>query len=173
MSCSNSYYYSDNKFSPGYIAGVTNPRFEDNHAWWDVLFNINTGKVTVSSQIEPVHQLKHNILSSPSPIPTYQTLNSGISSQHTSLSTPIPSSVIMNQSSSSSSVNQSMHSNNHVLSSPPSRSKLGISDSFSSAMSNASDDASITTNQKNENNHRESSDNIFMNEVRYITHLPR
>ncbi|EIM21636.1 spindle pole body interacting protein [Wallemia mellicola CBS 633.66] len=151
---------------PGYIAGVTNPRFEDNHAWWDVLFNINTGKVTVSSQIEPVHQLKHNILSSPSPIPTYQTLNNGISSQHTSLSTPIPSSVIMNQSSSSNSVNhQSMHSNNHVLSSPPSRSKLGISDSFSSAMSNASDDASITTNQKNENNHRESSDNIFMNEI--------
>ncbi|KNC97600.1 uncharacterized protein SPPG_07069 [Spizellomyces punctatus DAOM BR117] len=33
---------------PGYIAGVTNPVFEEQPAWWDVLCNINTGKITVS-----------------------------------------------------------------------------------------------------------------------------
>ncbi|PWN49412.1 spindle pole body interacting protein [Violaceomyces palustris] len=35
---------------PGYIAGVTNPRFEDLHAW-DVLCNVETGKITVSRDI--------------------------------------------------------------------------------------------------------------------------
>ncbi|KAJ2647324.1 hypothetical protein IWW40_004799 [Coemansia sp. RSA 1250] len=33
---------------PGYIAGVTNPAFEEHPEWWDLLCNINTGKVTVS-----------------------------------------------------------------------------------------------------------------------------
>ncbi|TIB35536.1 hypothetical protein E3P85_00395 [Wallemia ichthyophaga] len=150
---------------PGYIAGVTNPRFEDNHGWWDVLFNINTGKVIVSSQIEPVSVLKSNILSSPSSIPNYHSPNSGISSQFKSPSSTIPSSVVMNHSSSSGSASQSTHSNNHNLSSPPSWSKLGMSDSFSSAMSNTSDDGSISTSQRNDNSHRESSDNIFMNEI--------
>ncbi|KAK0522061.1 hypothetical protein OC834_006426 [Tilletia horrida] len=37
---------------PGYIAGVTNPRFEDLPAW-DVICNIETGKITVSKDIEP------------------------------------------------------------------------------------------------------------------------
>lgn len=36
---------------PGYIAGVTNPRFEDLHAMWDVLCNLETGKITVSKSI--------------------------------------------------------------------------------------------------------------------------
>ncbi|KAJ1650735.1 hypothetical protein IWQ61_008536 [Dispira simplex] len=33
---------------PGFIAGVTNPTFEEHPHWWDVLCNINTGKITVS-----------------------------------------------------------------------------------------------------------------------------
>ncbi|KAJ2704518.1 hypothetical protein H4R19_005225 [Coemansia spiralis] len=33
---------------PGYIAGVTNPAFEEHPEWWDLLCNINTGKMTVS-----------------------------------------------------------------------------------------------------------------------------
>jgi hypothetical protein len=37
---------------PGYIAGVTNPIFESRPKWWDVLCNISTGKITVSSEIE-------------------------------------------------------------------------------------------------------------------------
>ncbi|KAJ1943088.1 hypothetical protein GGF37_002811 [Kickxella alabastrina] len=33
---------------PGYIAGVTNPAFEEHPEWWDILCNINTGKIIVS-----------------------------------------------------------------------------------------------------------------------------
>jgi len=33
---------------PGYIAGVTNPLFEQRSNWWDVLCNISTGEVTLS-----------------------------------------------------------------------------------------------------------------------------
>ncbi|KAG0224302.1 hypothetical protein BGW42_005198 [Actinomortierella wolfii] len=36
-----------------YIAGVTNQLFEDRTAWWDVLCNIDTGKITVSKDIAP------------------------------------------------------------------------------------------------------------------------
>ncbi|PVU92017.1 hypothetical protein BB561_004083 [Smittium simulii] len=36
---------------PGYIAGVTNPAFEDKTDWWDILFNINTKKITISPSI--------------------------------------------------------------------------------------------------------------------------
>ncbi|KAI9103120.1 stabilization of polarity axis-domain-containing protein [Phlyctochytrium arcticum] len=35
----------------GYVAGVTNPVFEEQPSWWDVLCNINTGKITVSPQL--------------------------------------------------------------------------------------------------------------------------
>ncbi|KAN0065157.1 hypothetical protein ACQY0O_001654 [Thecaphora frezii] len=45
---------------PGYIAGVTNPRFEDLHAW-DVLLNVETGKILVSKDL-PL----------PPPVPTVQ-----------------------------------------------------------------------------------------------------
>lgn len=48
-----------NHFSPGYIAGVTNPRFEDLHAW-DVLFNLENGKVTVAKDMEPAPPLASN-----------------------------------------------------------------------------------------------------------------
>ncbi|KAE8212200.1 hypothetical protein CF327_g4122 [Tilletia walkeri] len=41
---------------PGYIAGVTNPRFEDLPAW-DVICNIETGKITISKDIEPAPPL--------------------------------------------------------------------------------------------------------------------
>lgn len=34
--------------SPGFIAGVTNPLFEQRQQWWDVLCNIATGEVTES-----------------------------------------------------------------------------------------------------------------------------
>ncbi|CAB4409813.1 unnamed protein product [Rhizophagus irregularis] len=36
---------------PGFIAGVTNRIFEDHSSWWDVLCNIDTGKITVSKDI--------------------------------------------------------------------------------------------------------------------------
>lgn len=37
-------------YSPGYIAGVTNPIFESKD-WWDLLCNIETGKMTVHKDI--------------------------------------------------------------------------------------------------------------------------
>ncbi|EST05000.2 Arf3-interacting protein 1, N-terminal domain protein [Kalmanozyma brasiliensis GHG001] len=37
---------------PGYIAGVTNPRFEDLRAW-DVLLNVETGRIQVAKDIAP------------------------------------------------------------------------------------------------------------------------
>lgn len=38
---------------PGYIAGVCNPAFADRPSWWDVLCNIETGKITVSKDLRP------------------------------------------------------------------------------------------------------------------------
>ncbi|CDR88476.1 uncharacterized protein SPSC_04303 [Sporisorium scitamineum] len=40
---------------PGYIAGVTNPRFEDLHAW-DLLLNVETGRIQVAKDIAPAAQ---------------------------------------------------------------------------------------------------------------------
>jgi len=37
--------------SPGFIAGVTNPRFEEMEKWWDVLCNVATGTVKLASHI--------------------------------------------------------------------------------------------------------------------------
>ncbi|GAC99096.1 hypothetical protein PHSY_006694 [Pseudozyma hubeiensis SY62] len=37
---------------PGYIAGVTNPRFEDLHAW-DLLLNVETGRIQVAKDVAP------------------------------------------------------------------------------------------------------------------------
>jgi hypothetical protein len=36
----------------GYIAGVTNPRFEELPTTWDVLCNLETGRVTVSKELK-------------------------------------------------------------------------------------------------------------------------
>ncbi|RKP22708.1 hypothetical protein SYNPS1DRAFT_31665, partial [Syncephalis pseudoplumigaleata] len=37
--------------SPGYIAGVTNPAFKDHPEWWDILCDVKTGRITISSKI--------------------------------------------------------------------------------------------------------------------------
>lgn len=39
---------------PGFIAGVTNPTFENHPEWWDVLCDIPSGRVKISSRIAPV-----------------------------------------------------------------------------------------------------------------------
>lgn len=38
---------------PAFIAGVCNPAFAERPSWWDVLCNIETGKITVSKHIDP------------------------------------------------------------------------------------------------------------------------
>ncbi|GAA5855904.1 hypothetical protein JCM9279_001167 [Rhodotorula babjevae] len=45
----------------GFIAGVCNPAFADRPSWWDVLCNIETGKVTISRELKPL-----SLASSPS-----------------------------------------------------------------------------------------------------------
>jgi len=46
---------------PGFIAGVTNPAFEEHPQWWDVLFNINSGKVTISPNIERTPPIENKL----------------------------------------------------------------------------------------------------------------
>lgn len=38
---------------PGFVAGVTNPVFESNPAWWDLLCDLSTGRMRISSMISP------------------------------------------------------------------------------------------------------------------------
>ncbi|KAH8815607.1 docking domain of Afi1 for Arf3 in vesicle trafficking-domain-containing protein [Xylogone sp. PMI_703] len=38
---------------PGFIAGVTNPTFEHHHEWWDLLCDLPSGRMKISSKIEP------------------------------------------------------------------------------------------------------------------------
>ena len=37
---------------PGFIAGVTNPTFENHPEWWDILCDLPTGRIKISSRIE-------------------------------------------------------------------------------------------------------------------------
>ncbi|KAJ5678496.1 uncharacterized protein N7477_004129 [Penicillium maclennaniae] len=37
---------------PGFIAGVTNPTFENHPEWWDVLCDLPTGRMKISSHVE-------------------------------------------------------------------------------------------------------------------------
>ena len=41
---------------PGFIAGVKNPTFSNHHDWWDILCDIDTGRVTISREIKPPPQ---------------------------------------------------------------------------------------------------------------------
>ncbi|KAJ5498681.1 hypothetical protein N7453_007732 [Penicillium expansum] len=38
---------------PGFIAGVTNPTFANHPEWWDVLCDLPTGRIKISSHVEP------------------------------------------------------------------------------------------------------------------------
>ena len=37
---------------PGYIVGVTNPLFEMHPEWWDILCDIDTGRIRISEQLD-------------------------------------------------------------------------------------------------------------------------
>lgn len=37
---------------PGFIAGVTNPTFANHHEWWDLLCDVPTGRMKISSRVE-------------------------------------------------------------------------------------------------------------------------
>jgi hypothetical protein len=38
-------------YSPGFIAGVTNPLFQVHDEWWDILCDIETGRITISNEL--------------------------------------------------------------------------------------------------------------------------
>ena len=38
---------------PGFIAGVTNPTFANHPEWWDILCDLPTGRMKISSHVEP------------------------------------------------------------------------------------------------------------------------
>lgn len=38
---------------PGFIAGVTNPTFANHPEWWDVMCDLPTGRIKISSHVEP------------------------------------------------------------------------------------------------------------------------
>ncbi|SZF03887.1 unnamed protein product [Blumeria hordei] len=38
---------------PGFLAGVTNPTFENHPEWWDVLCDLPSGRIKISHKIEP------------------------------------------------------------------------------------------------------------------------
>jgi hypothetical protein len=42
----------------GFVAGVTNPRFEELASTWDVLCNLETGRVTVSKDVKSIATIK-------------------------------------------------------------------------------------------------------------------
>lgn len=44
--------YDGRHYSDGYIAGVCNPAFADRPSWWDVLCNLETGRITVSKELK-------------------------------------------------------------------------------------------------------------------------
>ncbi|KAI8884579.1 spindle pole body interacting protein [Backusella circina FSU 941] len=46
---------------PGFIAGVTNPTYEEHTSWWDVLCNISTGKITVSKDVDAITTKRHSL----------------------------------------------------------------------------------------------------------------
>ncbi|RMZ78079.1 hypothetical protein DV737_g4047, partial [Chaetothyriales sp. CBS 132003] len=57
---------------PGFIAGVTNPTFAYHPEWWDLICDLPTGRMKISSSIEPApvtegtayfHQHQHSLLS--------------------------------------------------------------------------------------------------------------
>ena len=38
---------------PGFIAGVTNPAFANHHEWWDLMCDLPSGRMKISTRIEP------------------------------------------------------------------------------------------------------------------------
>lgn len=55
------FFFSSLQCSPGFIAGVTNPRFEEIDKWWDVLCNVATGQVKLASHLPPQQALDPHV----------------------------------------------------------------------------------------------------------------
>jgi hypothetical protein len=64
---------------PGFIAGVTNPTFELHPEWWDVLCDLPSGRVKISSKIESA-SVGEGLLYFQQQNPSYASIASGASS---------------------------------------------------------------------------------------------
>lgn len=61
---------------PGFVAGVTNPAFANHPEWWDVLCDVPTGRIKISSRIEAAPTTKGMIYfqqQHPTPAPSSMT----------------------------------------------------------------------------------------------------
>ncbi|KAI6783913.1 uncharacterized protein J7T54_001789 [Emericellopsis cladophorae] len=65
---------------PGFIAGVTNPTFEHHPEWWDILCDLPSGRVKISSKIEPAMPTD-GLQNYQQQNPAYASLAGGLSSQ--------------------------------------------------------------------------------------------
>ncbi|KAK4193610.1 docking domain of Afi1 for Arf3 in vesicle trafficking-domain-containing protein [Podospora australis] len=70
---------------PGFIAGVTNPTFELHPEWWDILCDIPSGKIKISSKIEAA-PITEGLVYFQQQNPTYANLINGTSSSSSSSS---------------------------------------------------------------------------------------
>ncbi|KAF4121141.1 Pfam:DUF1630 [Geosmithia morbida] len=61
---------------PGFIAGVTNPTFEHHPEWWDVLCDLSSGRVRISSKIDAAGTTE-GLLSFQQQNPAFATVASG------------------------------------------------------------------------------------------------
>lgn len=61
---------------PGFIAGVTNPTFEMHPEWWDILCDLPSGRIKISSKIEPA-AVTEGLLYFQQQNPTLATIASG------------------------------------------------------------------------------------------------
>ncbi|EOO04084.1 putative spindle pole body interacting protein [Phaeoacremonium minimum UCRPA7] len=68
---------------PGFIAGVTNPTFELHPEWWDLLCDLPSGKMKISSKIEPA-AITEGLVYFQQQNPAYAGLVAGSSSNNSS-----------------------------------------------------------------------------------------
>ncbi|KAF3063716.1 Protein mesA [Daldinia childiae] len=67
---------------PGFIAGVTNPTFELHPEWWDLLCDLQTGRMKISEKIEPA-QITEGLVYFQQQNPSFANLLSGSSNTAT------------------------------------------------------------------------------------------
>ncbi|KAI1800612.1 spindle pole body interacting protein [Daldinia bambusicola] len=67
---------------PGFIAGVTNPTFELHPEWWDLLCDLQTGRMKISEKIEPA-PITEGLIYFQQQNPSFATMLSGTSSTAT------------------------------------------------------------------------------------------
>lgn len=72
---------------PGFIAGVTNPTFENHPEWWDLLCDLPSGRMKISSKIEPAPATE-GLLYFQQQNPAYASATSGSNSLSSSTNDP-------------------------------------------------------------------------------------